>query len=80
MSGPIHRVYVSEFFIGRFPVTQDDYARFIRATGYPAPAVRSLPLIAGGREAHFKELAAPYVWENAESRRPRQPSGCPRSL
>lgn len=63
---PIHRVYVSEFFISRFPVTQDDYARFIRATGYPAPAVRNLPLIAGGREAHFKELAAPYVWENAE--------------
>lgn len=63
---PIHRVYVSEFFIGRFAVTQDDYARFVRATGYPAPAVRSLPLIAAGQEALFRELAAPYVWENAE--------------
>ena len=29
---PVHRVYLSEFFIGRFPVTHDDYARFIRAT------------------------------------------------
>ena len=61
---PVHRVYVSEFFIGRFPVTHDEYGRFIRATGYPAPAIRSLPLITvGGRDAVFKELATPYVWE-----------------
>ncbi len=60
---PVHRVYVSEFFIGRFPVTHDEYARFVRATGYPAPALRGLPLIAtGGREAVFKEFGAPYVW------------------
>ena len=30
---PVHGVYVSEFFIGRFAVTQDEYARFVRATG-----------------------------------------------
>lgn len=60
---PVHRVHVSEFLIGRFPVTQDDYAHFIRATGHPPPAVRTLPLVtAGGREELFKELAAPYVW------------------
>jgi len=60
---PVHRVFVSEFFIGRFPVTQDDYARFVRATGHPAPGVRDLPLIAvGGRETVFRELAAPYIW------------------
>ena len=39
---PVHRVYVSEFFIGRFPVTHDEYARFVRATGYPAPAIRGI--------------------------------------
>lgn len=62
---PIHQVYVSEFFIGRFPVTQDEYARFIRATGYDPPAVRELPLIAGGgRQALFKELAARFAWES----------------
>ena len=37
---PVHRVYLQEFQIGRFPVTQDEYARFIRATGYPPPQVR----------------------------------------
>jgi formylglycine-generating enzyme len=61
---PVHRVYVSEFFIGRFPVTNDEYARFVQATGHPAPVVRGLPLIAlGGRDSLFRELAAPYAWE-----------------
>lgn len=62
---PVHRVYVGEFFIGRFPVTNDDYAKFVTATGHPAPAVRGYPLIAlGGRETLFRDTAAPYVWEN----------------
>ena len=64
---PVHRVYVSEFFIGRFPVTQEEYARFVRAAGYPAPAIRGLPLIAsGGRDGLFKELASPYVWQDTQ--------------
>src|SRR5215831_538983 len=64
---PVHRVRVSEFFVGRFLVTNDEYARFVRATGHRAPDVRSLPIFAAGeREAAFKELAAPYVWENGE--------------
>jgi sulfatase modifying factor 1 len=62
---PVHRVYVSEFFIGRFPVTNDEYARFVHAAGYRAPALRELPLITnGGRDATFLELGSPYVWEN----------------
>ena len=62
---PVHRVHLSEFFVGRFAVTNDEYARFVRATGYPAPSVRDLPLIAtGGRDLIFKELAAPYVWQD----------------
>ena len=63
---PVHRVFVSEFFIGRFPVTHDEYARFIRATGHPVPRVRELPLIANsGRDSLFRELSAPYVWEDS---------------
>lgn len=63
---PVHRVSVSEFYIGRFPVTNDEYARFVRATGYPSPSVRSLPLVAmGERDVEFRELAAPYAWEGA---------------
>jgi formylglycine-generating enzyme required for sulfatase activity len=62
---PVHRVYVSEFFIGRFPVSNDEYARFVQAAGHPAPVVRGLPRITqGGREALFRDGAAPYVWDN----------------
>jgi formylglycine-generating enzyme required for sulfatase activity len=47
-------------------VSADDYARFVRATGYAAPAVRTLPLVAGGREADFRERAAAYSWAHDE--------------
>ena len=62
---PVHRVYVSEFFIGRFPVTQNEYARFVSLTGYPAPAMGRLPLVAvNGRETEFSEIAAAYLWDD----------------
>ena len=62
---PVHRVTVGEFLIGRFPVTNDEYAKFIRATGHAAPSIDALPLIAsGGRDVAFRELAAPYVWQD----------------
>ena len=51
---PVHRVYVGEFFIGRFPVTNDDYARVRHRDRPPAAEVRGLPLISlGGREKLF---------------------------
>ena len=62
---PVHRVYVSEFFIGRFPVTNDEYARFVRATGHPPPAVArsaSRSRSAGARRCSASS-AAPYVWD-----------------
>jgi formylglycine-generating enzyme required for sulfatase activity len=60
---PVHRVHVSEFYIGRCPVTQEEYARFVRATGHPAPAVRALPLVATvGGESAFTEIASRYAW------------------
>src|SRR4051812_11290274 len=61
---PVHRISVSEFFIGRFPVTHDEYARFVRATGHPPPAIRELPMVTlGGRDTLFRELALPYEWD-----------------
>ena len=64
---PARRVHVQEFFIGRCPVTHEEYARFVRATGHPPPAVRSLPRVAAGaRDGLFQELAAPYEWDAGE--------------
>ena len=64
---PVHRVFVSEFFIGRHAVSNDDYARFVRATGYPPPSVRALPLVANGeRDTLFREMAVPYAWEGTD--------------
>jgi formylglycine-generating enzyme required for sulfatase activity len=64
---PVHRVHVGEFYIGRHPVTNDEYARFVRAAAYPPPSVRGLPLVANGDwDSTFRELAAPYAWEGAD--------------
>jgi sulfatase modifying factor 1 len=64
---PVHRVHVSEFFIGRRAVTQDQYARFVQATGHPLPGVRDLPMItAGGLDSTFRELASAYAWDDGQ--------------
>ena len=60
---PVHRVYVSEYFIGRFPVTQDEYSRFVSATRYPPPIIFEPPLIASnGNDQLFRKHAKPYLW------------------
>ena len=62
---PPHRAYVDEFAIGAHPVTNAEYARFIADTGYPSPAVRTLPLmVSGPLESDFRTLAAAYYWTN----------------
>ena len=34
---PIHKVTVPDFYIGRYSVTNEEYGRFIKATGYQEP-------------------------------------------
>lgn len=67
---PIHTVHVDAFAIGVAPVTNAEYARFVRETGYRPPAVDDLPLVvrAGGadRERQFREAGAAYTWTNAQ--------------
>jgi formylglycine-generating enzyme required for sulfatase activity len=63
---PVHRVDVGAFDIAVQPVTNREYARFVRDTGHRAPAIYELPLVvsAGGaeRERVFRETGGPYVW------------------
>ena len=53
---PVHRVYVSEFFIARFPVTQDGSSAVHPRDRPPGPVdPLELPLIAsGGRDGHVQ--------------------------
>jgi sulfatase modifying factor 1 len=69
---PPHRVYLDEFCIGVYPVTNDQYAAFIRDAKHRLPAVRQLPrIVTPEREQTFRELAAPYVWRAGDPPRDR---------
>src|SRR3954466_11845002 len=67
---PVHRVHVSEFLLGVQPVSNAEYARFVRATGHRAPGIYELPVVvtAGGaeRERAFRQAGASYVWHDGE--------------
>src|SRR5687767_1069549 len=63
---PVRRVHVDEFLLSVRPVTNADYARFVRDTSHRAPAIYDLPVVvtAGGgeREQAFRAAGQPYVW------------------
>jgi formylglycine-generating enzyme required for sulfatase activity len=67
---PPRRVYLDEFLISTKPVSNGEYADFVRATGHRAPAIYDLPIVvtAGGRERErtFRAVGQPYVWLEAE--------------
>jgi formylglycine-generating enzyme required for sulfatase activity len=66
---PAHRVYVDEFRIGVHPVTNAEYARFVKDTGHRSPAIYELPIVvtAGSRdrEQTFRNAGLPYVWRDS---------------
>lgn len=72
---PVHRVHLHEFAIGAQPVTNAEYARFVRDSGHRFPAVYELPLVVTGggadREDLFRRTSAPYAWTQAEPPRER---------
>ncbi len=47
---PQHRVYLDEYWIGKHPVTQKQYAAFVQATGRPVPYIDA-------------KWAQPYYWD-----------------
>lgn len=63
---PVREVHVDEFLIGVHPVSTAEYARFVAETGYRAPAVHEIPLVAsaGGpeREESFRRVSARHAW------------------
>ncbi len=64
---PVHPVFLDEFFIAAKPVTNAEYARFVRATGYRPIAVRDLPaLVSPDFRSTFKEIAERYSWKHGQ--------------
>jgi formylglycine-generating enzyme required for sulfatase activity len=63
---PAHTVFVGGYFIGVHEVTQEQYARFVRATGRRPPGARdSLPrLVTPERAEAFRRLLAAYAWKD----------------
>ncbi|MGH9308690.1 MAG: formylglycine-generating enzyme family protein [Vicinamibacterales bacterium] len=72
---PAHRVRLDEFCIGAQPVTNAEYARFVRATGRRVPGLYELPLVVtaadGDREQLFRRTIDAYLWPNGEPPRER---------
>lgn len=72
---PAHRVHLDDFLIGVHPVTNAEYARFVRDAGHRPPAIYELPLVvtAGSpdRERAFRSSGQPYVWTEADPPRDR---------
>jgi formylglycine-generating enzyme required for sulfatase activity len=64
---PAHRVLLDEFCIGVYPVTNDQYAEFVRDAKHRLPAVRQLPrIVTGDQEQGFRDLASPYIWRSGD--------------
>jgi len=69
---PVRAVVLDRFHIAMHPVTNAQYAEFVRNTGHRAPDVRDLPsFVSPTAEAAFRELASPYVWRGGDLPRDR---------
>ena len=49
---PQHPVTLAEFYIGKYEVTNDQYAEFVEATGHRVPHDWAIGKIPAGTEAH----------------------------
>ena len=58
---PQHRVYLDTYYIGRYPVTQAQYTRFVKATGH------SVPYLDPKKYASAK----PYSWNKRRKTPPK---------
>ena len=72
---PAHLVEVAEFQIGIQPVTNEEYARFVRESGHREPAIHELPLVVSAAEV----IGRPFRQTASVGRRDLQPPASGRS-
>lgn len=71
---PAHRVSLDAFRIGKYEVTQQEYAAFVRDSGHRPPGIEALPsMVAPERADAFRSLAQAYAWHGGDP-----PAGKPR--
>ncbi len=79
---PQHRVPLAEFYIGRYEVTNAQYAAFVKATGHRAPDHWKNGSVPAGKEDHpivdvsWDDAVAFTQWLGED--RPTRPSGAPK--
>jgi formylglycine-generating enzyme required for sulfatase activity/tRNA A-37 threonylcarbamoyl transferase component Bud32 len=77
---PQHRVSLSSYYIGRYPVTQAQYARFVQSTGHRYPEIESWWVASGlddvDKEGDFEYLDYDWVY-GSYGKGVRRPVGVP---
>ncbi len=59
-------VFLDDYFIDRYPVTQEEYARFVKATGHRIPFITQKEYIKQGFLVHSYREVIPYLWQKGK--------------
>jgi len=74
---PPREVRIGDFRIDREPVTQAEYAKFVRATGHRAPHIDPVAYREQGFLVHPYAAVRPYLWSRPGAEGPGSPDGEP---
>ena len=58
------RLFVDEFYIDKYPVTQESYLEFVKATGHRVPYISRGDYQKQGFLVHPYKEVLPYLWKN----------------
>jgi formylglycine-generating enzyme required for sulfatase activity len=61
---PRRRVILPTYLIDRYLVTNEDYHRFVRQTGYRAPSITEDEYLRQGYLVHPYHAVKPYLWDD----------------
>ena len=63
---PAHPVTLAAYDVGIYEVTNEEYARFVKGTGYRPPGIYALPsAVTPERADAFRKLGAKFAWNGA---------------